>query len=95
MSRWTWTALREYRAAVGKRTREAVQALQPGDLRRKAQPERLQRLLDEGAVVPESRYLIDYWGGLTLAGLLLMPPTRHCFVHLNEALNIKKRATGP
>ncbi len=82
-------ALREYRAAVGRRTREVAQALEPGDFRRKAQPKRLQRLLDEGAVVPESHYLIDYWGGLTLAGLLLMPPTRHCFVHLNEMVKLK------
>jgi len=35
--------------------------------------------------------VIDYWSGLTLAGLLLMPPTRHNFIHLNEALRLKQK----
>ncbi|MBN1305535.1 MAG: hypothetical protein JXA13_13940 [Anaerolineales bacterium] len=29
--------------------------------------------------------------GCFLAGFLLMPPTRHNLVHLNEALRLKKR----
>jgi hypothetical protein len=33
----------------------------------------------------------EYWGGLTLAGLLLMPPTRHNLIHLNECVKIKKK----
>ncbi len=84
-------ALRDYRRAVGERTRAAVRALEPGDLRRKVPPERLRRVPAEGATSEASRGLLDYWGGLTLAGLLLMPPTRHCFVHLNEASNLKKK----
>ena len=47
---------------------------------------------DEGAVVEGARGLLDYWGGLTIAGLLLMPPTRHNFVHLNEAWMLKGKA---
>jgi len=82
-------ALSAYRAAVGQRTRQIVQHIQPADIRRKVQPERLQRLLDEGAVCEASRGLLDYWGGLTVAGLLLMPPTRHNLVHLNEAIRLK------
>jgi hypothetical protein len=27
---------------------------------------------------------LDYWGGHPAANLLLMPATRHSFVHLNE-----------
>jgi hypothetical protein len=37
------------------------------------------------------RGVIGYWGGLTGAGLLLMPPTRHNLVHLNEMLKIKAK----
>ncbi len=79
------TALREYRLAVGRRTREIVRELIPGELKRRVEPARLQRVLDEGAVVESTTWLTDYWGGLTVAGLLLMPPTRHPFVHWNEA----------
>ncbi len=84
-------ALRAYRLAVGQRTREIVGQIDAQALRQKVQPARLQRVLDEGALVEEARGLLDYWGGLTGAGLLLMPPTRHNFVHLNEALRILKK----
>lgn len=84
-------ALRAYRLAVGKQTRENVRALPKGAFKQPVEPERLQQLFDEGAVVEASRGLLDYWGGLTKGGLLLMPPTRHIMVHLNEAMQIKKR----
>jgi hypothetical protein len=47
--------------------------------------------MDEGAVVEAAQGLIDYWGRRNIAGLLLMPATRHNFIHLNEALRIKHR----
>ena len=84
-------ALRAYRLEVGHRTREIVQALKPEDLKRKADPARLQQILEEGAVEPAAIGLIEYWGGRTVAGLLLMPPTRHTFIHLNEALRLKQK----
>jgi len=82
-------ALRDYRLAVGRATRRIVQRLQPGDFKKKVEPDRIQRVYTEGCVVPEAGWLLEYWGGLTIAGLLLMPPTRHIFVHLNEARQIK------
>jgi hypothetical protein len=36
-------------------------------------------------------YLLDYWGKQKVAGLLLMPATRHLMVHLNEAVRLKAR----
>jgi hypothetical protein len=83
-------ALRAFRLAVGRRTREIVKRLQPGELRRKVEPARLQRVMDEGAVVDAARGIVDYWGKRNVAGLLLMPATRHCLVHLNEALKLKR-----
>jgi hypothetical protein len=84
-------SLRAYRQAVGHRTREIVTQLRPEQLKEKVDPGRLQRLLDEGAVLPEAQGLIDYWSRRTIAGLLLMPPTRHNFIHLNEAQRVKRR----
>ena len=84
-------ALRDYRLAVSLNTRRVMQGLQPADLKRRVEPVRLQHCLDTGAVLPAARSMLDYWGSLTIAGLLLMPPTRHNFIHLNEALRIKKR----
>jgi len=88
-------ALRAYRLAVGRSTRRVVSALTVSGLSRRVEPGRLERLLDEGAVVEASRGLLDYWGRRDIAGLLLMPPTRHCLVHLNEALEIKRRLLRP
>jgi hypothetical protein len=84
-------ALRAYRVAVGRRTREIVKQLGPEDLKRKVDPARLKRVTEEGAVVEAAGYIVDYWGKRNIAGLLLMPATRHPIVHLNEALKLKRR----
>jgi hypothetical protein len=84
-------ALRAYRAAVGRRTREIVRQLSGEDIQRKVDPSRLRQVLVEGAVVSAAQGVIDYWASLNTAGLLLMPPTRHNFLHLNEALRIRQK----
>jgi hypothetical protein len=84
-------ALRAYRVAVGRRTREIAGQLQPEDLKRKVQASRLQQIWEEGAVVEAAGGLVDYWGKRDVAGLLLMPATRHNIVHLNEALEVKRK----
>ncbi len=82
-------ALRDYRVAVGRRTREITADLQISDLKEKTKPDRLQRIRDEVAVVPEAVGIVEYWSKRTIAGLLLMPATRHNLVHLNEALKLR------
>jgi RimJ/RimL family protein N-acetyltransferase len=84
-------ALRAYRVAVGRRTREIVKQLGPEDLKRKVDPVRLQHIWDEGAVVEAASGIVDYWGRRNVAGLLLMPASRHLIIHLNEALKLKRR----
>lgn len=81
-------SLFEYRRIVGRRTREIVSQLSINDFKQKVDARRLNRVFTEGAVVEGTRGLLDYWGSLTLGGLMLMPPTRHNFIHLNEALRI-------
>lgn len=83
--------LKAYRMAVGRRTREIVGRLTPEDLTRKVDPLRLERIVPEGWVLPEAGEVINYWSGLDIAGFLLMPPTRHSFIHLNEASQIKTK----
>jgi hypothetical protein len=84
-------SLRAYRVAVGRQTRRVVQALQPADLKMKVQPARLYSVIEQGAVVEAARGILDYWGRRDIAGLLLMPVTRHNLVHMNEAWQIKRR----
>lgn len=84
-------ALRDYRAAVGFRTRQIVVQLKKTDLKEKVDPIRIQRVLDEGAILEASRGITDYWSRRDIAGLLLMPASRHNLVHLGEALQLKQR----
>jgi len=87
-------ALRAYRVAVGRRTQEIARQLGPEDLPQKVAPARLQQVWTEGAVVEAARDIADYWSKRTIAGLLLMPATRHNIVHLNEALKLKPRVSS-
>jgi hypothetical protein len=84
-------ALRDYRAAVGHQTQQITSQLDASDLTRKVDPTRIQRVLDEGAITPGARGITDYWSKRTIAGLLLMPASRHILVHLNEALKLKQK----
>jgi hypothetical protein len=84
-------ALRAYRLAVGRRTREIVEGLGPEALKQKVQPSRLQQVMDEGALTEAAVGIKNYWSRRNIAGLLLMPATRHPLVHLNEALDLKRR----
>lgn len=86
--------LRAYRIAVGRQTRRIIASLEPGAFREKVQRERVKRLFEEGAVLPEARWLADYWAQKTLGGLVLMPATRHHLVHLNRCAQIKQRLQG-
>lgn len=78
-----------YRIAVGQRTREIVHSLHPGDFRRKVSPDRIAHLQDKGLVLPAARAIVEYWSKRTVAEILLMPPTRHNYLHLNEASRLK------
>lgn len=82
-------ALRGYRLVVGRRTRAIIQQLQPQDLKRKVDPARIQQVWDERAVLEAAHDIVDYWSKRDVAGLLLMPATRHNLTHLNEALQLK------
>jgi hypothetical protein len=84
-------ALRDYRKAVGQRTRQVAAGLKAEQMSARPTAAQLQRVWDEKAVLPEAYYVVDYWSKRKVATLLLMPPTRHLFVHLNEAAEIKRQ----
>jgi hypothetical protein len=77
-------ALLGYRLAVGRRTRIILRRLKPDGLWERPAPERIERVIAERAVREKARWLLKFWGGNPNANLLLMPATRHPFVHLNE-----------
>lgn len=84
--------LLQYRSAVGTRTRQIVERLNPGDMTRKVSLKLLDKVRLEGGVTEaeESSWLLDFWGKKDVAGLLLMPPTRHVMLHLNDCCKWKE-----
>jgi hypothetical protein len=85
------SALRAYRSAVGRRTRQIAIALTAADFKRTVEPAWLEQVLAQGALLPEAQEVYSYWGRCTVSELLLMPATRHNTLHFNEALKIKKK----
>jgi len=84
-------ALFEYRIAVGKQTRQIISSRQPGEFRDKIPDRRIKRLFEENAILPEASGIAEYWSKKTIAGLVLMPATRHNFLHLNKCVRIKNK----
>ena len=83
--------LKNYRLAVGRRTEEIIKSLKVEDIKKKAEPQSVQRIIDEGVVINQkgSLWLAEFWGNKTVAGLLMLPITRHLRMHLDEAMTVK------
>ena len=87
----TWELL-AYRNAVGKQTRSIISSLTNTDLLRKVSQQDLDKVKQQGGVTEqdESAWLLDFWAKKDVAGLLLMPPTRHVILHLNDCFKWKQ-----
>lgn len=88
-------SLLAYRTAVGKQTRQIISMLAPGQLKEKVEQNRIKRLFDENAVTQNGSWLADYWSKKSIAGLILMPATRHIFLHLKKCIHIKDKLHKP
>lgn len=85
--------LLNYRMAVGERTREIVSQLTFEDMKRDVNEADLIKIREEGGVTSQkdSVWLLEFWGSKDIAGLLLMPPTRHVMLHLNDCCKWKEK----
>lgn len=86
-------ALYEYRNAVGRRTKDIIEHLNPDRMKQKVSKDGIVRIAEVGGVAahPDAVWLLDFWGKKTIAGIILMPITRHQVVHLNDSVRLKKR----
>jgi len=83
--------LKAYRLAVGKNTRKIVKQLKAEDFSKPVDKNCIEKIWKDKAVLKAGKGVVDYWSKKTVTGLLLMPPTRHCMVHLNECLKLKNK----
>lgn len=82
-----------YRNAVGKRTREVVRSLQVEELDERVDAVRVEKLMAEGELVEGARRVAEFWGSEKKALILNMPATGHCFMHLSEAITVRRLVT--
>lgn len=86
-------ALYNYAAAVRESTDTLLRQLTYRDLRRTftdADKERL-RFLQVVSTDERARWLIDYWCGKNIRGLIQMPFSRHWIMHVEACLRIKNK----
>ncbi len=76
--------LKYYNDKVGEKTINLIKRLKAEDMKRKINKISLDKIISEGGVSKDNLWLMDYWGKKDIAGLLLMPLSRHIIVHLNQ-----------
>jgi hypothetical protein len=82
-----------YRNAVGQRTCDIVKTLTATDMKRRVTSLGLATIRQIGGVTDQkdSLWLLDFWSKKDVAGILLMPPTRHVMLHLNDCCKWKQQ----
>ena len=83
----------DYCKAVMDSTNEFLKRLQFSDLKRKFTEEDKARLLKSKRAVadPSAAWLIDFWCGKNIKGLIQMPFSRHWIMHVEAMRKIKNR----
>ena len=86
-------ALYAYCQAVMNATNDMLLHLEYKDLKRKPTDEDKQRLIDSRSVSGDENafWLIDYWCGKDIRGLIQMPFSRHWIMHIEAMCRIKNK----
>lgn len=82
--------IREYRAAVGTRTRRFAATLGPGDLDSIPPAERLERVRVDGVFIPEAEWVLKIWEGKSAGWFLTWLAAGHSYMHLGQGRWVKK-----
>ena len=86
-------ALYRYAQAVMQSTDQLLAQLQPAGLKRKFGPEMAEKLRQSGCVSEDENaaWLIGYWCGKDVLGLIRMPFSRHWIMHIEAMRRIKNK----
>ena len=86
-------ALYRYAQAVMQSTNQMLAGLEYSDLKRKFGEDMAGKLRQTGCVSEDenARWLIDYWCGKDVLGLIRMPFSRHWIMHIEAMQRIKNR----
>jgi hypothetical protein len=81
--------LRAYRLAVGARTKEVFDSLQPEDLDEIVDPDRIEKAFADGAVDERASWVRGAYAGKTKAFVISHQAIAHSFMHLGEAWAVR------
>jgi hypothetical protein len=70
-------------------TKQALRKFTADDMKRKVSPQGIEKIRQAGGITPSCEWLLEYWCEQDVAGILLMPPTRHLIFHLNDCCKWK------
>ena len=87
------SALLDYRAAVGRQTRETIQKLSADQAREIVPTSAVQKLVDEGSISAKGNWLFEYYTNRSKSFFLTRTATSHNFIHLNEAGRVREKIT--
>lgn len=76
--------LKYYSDKISKNTINLIKRLKAEDIKRKINKINSEKIINGCGVTKDNLWLIDYWSKKDIAGLLLMPLSRHIIVHLNQ-----------
>jgi hypothetical protein len=82
-------ALKEYRNAVGRRTREVVQELRPEEWTELQDAGAMQRVAEAGAIGENAQWMASAFGGKSKALILSHTCVAHSFWHLGEGVTVR------
>ena len=85
-------ALRGYRAAVGRRTREVAASVRPEELEQPIDAAHLRRVVSAGALGENAAWVEQLWDGKTKAWFLCWLGYGHNYMHLGEAWCVRSQA---
>lgn len=83
-------ALRDYRNAVGLRTREVAAALSPEDLEQVVPASRFEEVRAQGALIPQAGWMLKIWEGKARGWFLTWLGAGHSAMHLGQGRWVKK-----
>jgi len=84
-------ALRDYRAAVGRRTREIVSSLTAEEIEAPIEQAHLERALAEGVLGENTGWIPDFWRDRRKAWCLSLV-NGHNYLHIGEAFCVRSQA---
>jgi hypothetical protein len=82
-------AIRDYRVAVGKRTREVVQSMRPEQLDEIVDTAHIDRAFSEGSIDERAQWLRGFVGGKTKAFVLGHSCSGHGYMHIGEIMCLR------